>query len=53
MKTKIFTASLTAIPLGIALLTSLTSAISPASAEVYLASSQATTNNFDYPIRYL
>jgi hypothetical protein len=36
----------------IALLTSLTSAISPASAKAYSAKTQATTNNFDYPSGY-
>ncbi|NJL64573.1 MAG: hypothetical protein HC903_25555 [Methylacidiphilales bacterium] len=48
MKTKILTASLTAI----ALLTSLTSVISPVSAQVYSAKAQATTSNFDYPSGY-
>jgi hypothetical protein len=48
MKTKIITTSLTAI----ALLASLTSAISPASAKVYSAKTQINRNNFDYPSGY-
>ncbi|RUS93993.1 hypothetical protein DSM106972_094640 [Dulcicalothrix desertica PCC 7102] len=48
MKTKIITASLTAI----ALLTSFASVISPASAEVYLPKTQVATNSFDYPSGY-